>query len=116
MRRALAMVAGLAAGSLVGLLFTIDASGSSSSQGSTAAQQSGVKYSSTLGVAAEIPKPKRASANAGGTFALTLTRAGSTYAVTWKLTFYKLTGKAVAAHIHAGPPYATGPAVLAPCG
>lgn len=75
-----------------------------------------VKYSSTLGIRAEIPKPKGASPNAGGTFAFSLTHVGSRYTVTWKLTFYRLSGKALAAHIHIGPPSGTGPVVVPLCG
>src|SRR5262245_60389344 len=76
----------------------------------------GAKYSSTIGIRAEIPKPKGAPLNAGGTFAFTLTHTGSTYSVSWKLTFYRLTGKALAAHIHIGPPSGTGPVVVPLCG
>src|SRR5262249_45047255 len=76
----------------------------------------GVKYSSTLGIRAEIPKPKGASLNAGGTFAMTLTHTGSGYSVAWRLTFYRLSGKALAAHIHIGPPSGTGPVAVPLCG
>jgi hypothetical protein len=96
------LLAGLAALSLA-----VGAQGSSSSK---------TKYSSTLGIRAEIPKPKGASPNAGGQFAMTLTRSGSKYSITWSLTFYRLTGKALAAHIHVGPPSGTGPVVVPLCG
>jgi len=36
--------------------------------------------------------------------------------VTWKLTFSRLSGKAIAAHIHLGKPGKAGPVALALCG
>jgi hypothetical protein len=108
-----AVVAGLAAGSLFALWFAATALGSSRHQ---TAVVSTVKYSSTLGTRAEIPKPKGVSPTAGGTFTLVLTHTGSKYSVTWKLTYYKLTGKAIAAHIHSGPPSGTGPVIVPLCG
>ena len=107
--------AGLAA-VMAALTPALAARHSASAPSSAARGAGGVKYSSTLGIRAEIPKPKGASPNAGGTFALTLTHTGSRYSVTWKLTFYRLSGKALAAHIHIGPPSGTGPVVVPLCG
>jgi hypothetical protein len=103
----------LVVGSAAALSLAIVARGSTSVP---AALDSTVRYSSTLGARAEIPKPHGVSANAGAVFELTLKHVGARYSVTWKLTFYKLTGKAVAAHIHSGPPSGTGPVVLPLCG
>jgi hypothetical protein len=63
-----------------------------------------------------VPKPKGVRANAGGSFALTLTTKGSSYSVKWTLRFRNLTGRAMAAHIHRGKPGKAGPILLALCG
>ena len=69
------------------------------------------KLSATLGARAEKPAPKGAAA-ATGRFTATLS--GSSLA--WRLTFSKLTGKAVAAHIHLGKPGVAGPVAVPLCG
>src|SRR5258705_312110 len=56
----------------------------------------------TLRASQERPRPKGKVARARGTFTATVTRSGTTGVIVWKLTFAKLTGKAVAAHIHSG--------------
>ena len=66
----------------------------------------------------ERPRPKGKVARARGTFTATVTRSGTTGVVAWKLTFGKLTGKAVAAHIHSGLRGKAGPVIVplcAPC-
>ena len=76
----------------------------------------GVK--TTLRASQERPKPKGNVARARGTFSATITRTGTTGVVVWRLTFGKLTGKAVAAHIHNGVRGKAGPVILplcAPC-
>jgi hypothetical protein len=72
----------------------------------------------TLRASQERPKPKGNVARARGTFSATITRTGTTGVVVWRLTFGKLTGKAVAAHIHNGVRGKAGPVILplcAPC-
>lgn len=69
------------------------------------------KLSATLGARAEKPAPKGAAA-ATGRFTATLS--GSSLA--WRLTFSKLTGKAVAAHVHLGKPGVAGPVEVPLCG
>ena len=72
----------------------------------------------TLRASQERPKPKGNVARAGGTFSATITRTGTTGVVVWRLTFGKLTGKAVAAHIHNGVRGKAGPVIVplcAPC-
>ena len=69
------------------------------------------KLSAKLTRGAEIPRPKGALL-ATGTFTGTLS--GSSLA--WKLTFSKLTGKALAAHIHLGRRGVAGPVVVPLCG
>jgi len=66
----------------------------------------------------ERPKPKGNVKRAQGTFTATVTKAGSTATVTWRLTFSRLTGRAVAAHIHSGVRGKAGPVIVplcAPC-
>ena len=115
-------------GAVLALGFAVAALGSSSSVSgqvstsetttaptSTTEENTTTKFVSKLGARAEVPKPSGVSSGASGTFALTLSDKGS-YSVTWKLTFSKLTGKAIAAHIHRGKPGKAGPVLLALCG
>jgi Cu/Zn superoxide dismutase len=72
----------------------------------------------TLRASQERPKPKGKLAKAKGTFTATVTRTGSTGVVAWRLTFSKLSGKAIAAHIHSGARGKAGPVIVplcAPC-
>jgi hypothetical protein len=72
----------------------------------------------TLRAAQERPKPKGKLAKAKGTFTATVSRSGSTGVITWRLTFAKLSGRAIAAHIHSGARGKPGPVIVplcAPC-
>lgn len=72
----------------------------------------------TLRASQERPKPKGKVAKAKGTFTATVTRSGSSGVIVWKLVFGKLTGKAVAAHIHSGARGKAGAVIVplcAPC-
>lgn len=72
----------------------------------------------TLRASQERPKPKGKLAKAKGTFTATVTRSGSSGVIVWKLTFGKLSGKAVAAHIHSGARGKAGAVIVplcAPC-
>lgn len=72
----------------------------------------------SLRAAQERPKPKGSVRRARGTFTATITRSGTSAVVAWRLTFSKLTGKAVAAHIHSGVRGKAGPVIVplcAPC-
>ena len=72
----------------------------------------------SLRAAQERPKPKGNVRRARGTFTATITRSGTSAVVAWRLTFSKLTGKAVAAHIHSGVRGKAGPVIVplcAPC-
>jgi CHRD domain len=64
----------------------------------------------------EVPRPKGRVARATGTFAANVTKTGASGKITWWLSFSRLTGRAVAAHIHAGPRGKAGPVLLALCG
>lgn len=72
----------------------------------------------TLRAAQERPRPKGRLAKAKGTFAATVTRTGTSGVITWRLTFSKLSGRAIAAHIHSGARGKAGPVIVplcAPC-
>ena len=68
-----------------------------------------------LNAGQEVPKPKGAPL-AAGRFTVTAVKTGSSAVLTWRLTFAKLTGRAVAAHIHTGRRGVAGPVVVALCG
>ena len=72
----------------------------------------------TLRANQERPKPKGKVAKAKGTFTATIMRTGTSGTIAWKLTFGKLTGRAIAAHIHSGARGKAGPVIVplcAPC-
>jgi hypothetical protein len=72
-------------------------------------------YKAKMVAASAIPKPK-APASARGLFTGTVTEGGTSRTLTWKLTFSRLSGKAVAAHIHRGKTGIAGAVVLPLCG
>ena len=66
----------------------------------------------------ERPKPKGKVRRTRGTFTATVTKQGSSAVIAWRLTFSRLTGKAIAAHIHSGRRGVPGPVIVplcAPC-
>jgi hypothetical protein len=72
----------------------------------------------TLRASQELPKPKGKLAKAKGTFTATVSRSGTSGVITWRLTFSKLSGRAIAAHIHSGARGKAGPVIVplcAPC-
>jgi CHRD domain len=72
----------------------------------------------TLNAKQERPRPRGKVARARGTFTATVTRSGTSGTVAWRLTFSRLTGRAVAAHIHSGVRGKAGPVIVplcAPC-
>ncbi len=74
--------------------------------------------STALRAAQERPKPKGSVRRARGTFTATITRSGTSGVIAWRLTFSRLTGRAVAAHIHSGVRGKAGPVIVplcAPC-
>jgi hypothetical protein len=70
---------------------------------------------SALNASQSVPRP-RGAAQARGTFTLTATKAGATAVVRWRLTFGRLTGRALAAHIHLGARGRAGRVVVPLCG
>jgi hypothetical protein len=71
--------------------------------------------STTLSASKERPKPKGNVRRARGAFTATVTKQGAAGVVAWRLTFSRLTGRAVAAHIHRGQPGRAGPVIAALC-
>jgi hypothetical protein len=72
----------------------------------------------TLSAAKERPKPKGNVKRARGTFTATVKKEGTKGVITWRLTFSRLTGRGIAAHIHRGAPGRAGPVIVplcAPC-
>jgi hypothetical protein len=72
----------------------------------------------SLRASQERPKPKGNVRRARGTFTATISRSGTSGVITWRLTFSKLTGRGVAAHIHRGVRGKAGPVIVplcAPC-
>lgn len=72
----------------------------------------------TLRASQERPKPKGKLGRTRGTFTATITKSGTSGVIVWRLTFAKLTGRAVAAHIHSGVRGKPGPVIVplcAPC-
>ena len=74
-------------------------------------------YRATLGPKGEVPAPT-APAKEAGVFTATVTEKKGKASIRWTLTFRRLSGKAVAAHIHKGAAGVAGPVVVplcAPC-
>lgn len=63
----------------------------------------------------EVPRP-RGAARARGTFSVNATKSGTSARVTWTLSFSRLTGRALAAHIHVGARGRAGRVVVPLCG
>jgi hypothetical protein len=72
--------------------------------------------STALTTRQEVPRPRGTRTRAGGTFTGTVTKAGTTTRLTWRLTFRRLTGRATAAHIHVGPRGRAGAVLVPLCG
>jgi hypothetical protein len=64
----------------------------------------------------EVPKPKGNVKRATGSFTGAVVRMGTTGTIVWRLRFSRLTGRAIAAHIHVGRVGRAGPVAVALCG
>jgi Cu/Zn superoxide dismutase len=63
----------------------------------------------------EVPRPKGTRRGAGGTFTGTVSKGETRTTLTWRLQFRNLTGRAAAAHIHAGQRGRSGPVIVPLC-
>ena len=70
----------------------------------------------TLNARQEVPKPTGNVGRASGSFVGTVAKEGITGSLVWRLTFARLTGRAVAAHIHVARRGRPGPVAVALCG
>ena len=64
----------------------------------------------------EVPRPTGNVRRATGSFTATVVKLGSNGTIAWRLRFSRLTGRAVAAHIHVGRVGRAGPVAVALCG
>lgn len=100
---------------LVGIVCAIGALGAAGV--ALAATTDTYSYRATLGRKGEVPPPT-APAKAAGEFSATVTEKKGKASIRWTLTFRRLSGKAMAAHIHKGAAGVAGPVVVplcAPC-
>lgn len=82
-----------------------------------APQRDTYALSANLRARSEVPKPSRVPAGAVGLFTGKAVELQSDRArLTWRLTFRKLSGRAIAAHIHAGRPGKAGNVIVPLCG
>jgi hypothetical protein len=82
-----------------------------------ASQKDTYSLSATLKGRSEVPKPVGVPAGATGRFTGKAVELENDRAqITWRLTFSKLSGRAVAAHIHVGRAGKAGPVVAGLCG
>ena len=80
-------------------------------------QKDTVTLTANLKARFEVPKPSGIRAGAGGLFTgKAVELANDRARLTWRLTFSKLTGRAMAAHIHVGRAGKAGGVMVALCG
>ena len=101
MARLVGIVAGIAALAVVGAAL--------------ATSTTTYSYRATLTPKSEVPAPN-APAKAAGVFTATVTDKNGKASIRWTLTFRRLSGKAVAAHIHKGAAGVAGAVVVPLCG
>jgi hypothetical protein len=84
---------------------------------SAAPQKDAFNLTANLKARFEVPKPQGVPTGATGLFTgTTVELENNRTRVNWRLTFSKLSGRAAAAHIHAGKPGKAGGVMLALCG
>jgi len=82
-----------------------------------AQQKDTYKVTANLKARFEVPKPQGVKVGATGLFTgRAVELANDRARLTWRLTFWKLTGRAIAAHIHSGKVGKAGPVMVALCG
>jgi hypothetical protein len=75
-----------------------------------------MKLNARLNARQEVPKQKVKNLKASGRFTGTLKKVKNGYRLSWRLTYSRLSGKAIAAHIQRGKRGKFGPAMAALCG
>lgn len=117
----IAVVLGLAAGALAaggeddyGYGTTTGTTTSGTTTSDDGARGEGT-YRAALGSRAAVPRPN-APAGAAGVFTATITERRGVATIRWTLTFRRLSGAAVAAHVHRGAAGVAGPVVVPLCG
>jgi CHRD domain-containing protein/cytochrome c len=91
-------------------------SDTSASPAATKLTPGSYKIATKLNTKLEVPRPRGATRGTG-TFTGTLEVASAKRAtLTWKLTFARLTGPAIAAHVHLGAPGKAGKVLVPLCG
>ena len=71
----------------------------------------------SLNARQEVPRPRRGRVGrARGTFTATIQKSGASASMAWRLSFRRLTGRAVAAHLHIAPRGRSGSVAIALCG
>jgi hypothetical protein len=82
-----------------------------------AQQKDTYKLTANLKARFEVPKPQGVPVGATGLFTGSAVEGANDRArLSWRLTFSKLSGRAMAAHIHAGRVGRPGPVIVALCG
>lgn len=84
---------------------------------SASPQKDTFALSAKLTASSEVPKPTGVRVGAAGAFTGTVVELENDRArLTWRLTFTKLTGRALASHIHAGKAGTAGAVLVGLCG
>jgi hypothetical protein len=82
-----------------------------------AQEKDAYKLTAPLKARFEVPKPKGVPGGATGVFSGTAVEQSNDRArLSWRLAFSRLSGRAIAAHIHAGRVGRAGPVLVALCG
>jgi hypothetical protein len=111
----IAAAASVLVGAAAGLATAGD-SGTRASREATKLTPGSYPVKTLLNTKLEVPRPT-GTTSATGTFTGTLKVLSATKAsLTWKLTFARLTGPAIAAHVHLGAPGKAGKVVVPLCG
>jgi hypothetical protein len=64
----------------------------------------------------EIPRPKGTNSQTKGGFTVTVTRSGRSTEARWRFSWFSLTGRPTAAHLHVGARGKQGPVIVFLCG
>jgi CHRD domain len=101
---------------VVALAFPVGVWVAATASGGQMQSKKGMSLLAQLNARQEVPKPVGVPAAATGSFTATLVPAGSAGTISWRLTFRRLSGRAVAAHVHVARAGRAGQVALALCG